>query len=424
MLGTLDIRWIVAGRDLAKKAEYPRLDPAPLIRPGEFECAVGQGDRVVFSANPQVRLAQVRVVPRAQRGRSCGVLGRDALLECHCFGRAPGEEIRTAKVHRDAGTPVMDVRRVTDAKTPLEHTDGSVQFSLVQVNDAESHAPVNQGERLIDGFSDSDRFGPVGNAVGEVADLGEAEVEDGEGEHEGQARLAEALSDVVALKDLHIPPEASDRLTITTASGQSHAEEEARHDLEGDVRHGAGHGEGALSGRDGAIQVALQGRAQIRGSPAEPALIVKGFREGFGFVEMVDNPAVLSERDERIPEIEAEVDLRHHPLADRWEMPQDANRLLEVGRCLSVRGPRESLGASLPQIADRLVPDLPSERVVRQSLEVFHEPVSVQRLDRRHDSLMEGTLALTKDARVGDLVRQRVLERVLVFMNPEEFAVE
>ena len=50
--------------------------------------------------------------------------------------------------------------------------------------------------------------------------------------------------------------------------------------------------------------------------------------------------------------------------------------------------------------------------MVGETLDVLREPTRVERLHRFHDPRVNGAAAFVQDAAVGDLVGQRVLERV------------
>jgi hypothetical protein len=69
--------------------------------------------------------------------------------------------------------------------------------------------------------------------------------------------------------------------------------------------------------------------------------------------------------------------------------------------------------ADLLQVVKRLVPDLASEGVVGEAVDVLGQTIAVDALDRLDDPGVERAAAILKQAPVGDLVRQRVLERVL-----------
>src|SRR6266567_1629150 len=73
----------------------------------------------------------------------------------------------------------------------------------------------------------------------------------------------------------------------------------------------------------------------------------------------------------------------------------------------------ERLQAGLPEVGEGLVPDLASEGVLGQPLDVLAQPTGIELLDGLDDSGVEGAAARLEQASIRDLVRQRVLEGVL-----------
>jgi hypothetical protein len=69
--------------------------------------------------------------------------------------------------------------------------------------------------------------------------------------------------------------------------------------------------------------------------------------------------------------------------------------------------------AHLSEVVQRLVPHLATERVVGHLLDVLGEPVGVHALDGADHPAVQRAPALLQQAAVHDLVRERVLERVL-----------
>ena len=93
-------------------------------------------------------------------------------------------------------------------------------------------------------------------------------------------------------------------------------------------------------------------------------------------------------------------------------MAERGQRLLEAGHGLPIaraRPPWRRPGAG----THRLVPQLAPQGVVGQPLDVLGQPVGVEPLDGLHDPRVQRAAPLVQQAAVGDLVGQRVLERVL-----------
>ena len=94
-------------------------------------------------------------------------------------------------------------------------------------------------------------------------------------------------------------------------------------------------------------------------------------------------------------------------------MPEGIEGLLEVLRRRAVRRPEHRLVARLSQTRDRLFPRLGADRVIREALDMLGEPVVAVLLDGFEDPRVELPSSRLEQTRVGDLVRQRVLEGVL-----------
>src|SRR5712671_4415388 len=87
--------------------------------------------------------------------------------------------------------------------------------------------------------------------------------------------------------------------------------------------------------------------------------------------------------------------------------------LLETGDRLAVGRSREGLGAGLTEVAHRLLPDLASECVVCERLEVLDQAVGIELLDRVDDLGVQGPASIEEQTPVRHVVDQRVFEGVL-----------
>ena len=123
--------------------------------------------------------------------------------------------------------------------------------------------------------------------------------------------------------------------------------------------------------------------------------------------------ARLAEREERVPEVEAEVDGQLGRLPGLGEMAEGPERLLQVGDGLAVGRPRHGPEPRLAEIGDRLLPQLPAQGVVGQPLDLLGEALGREPLDGLDDAGVQGAPPLLEQALVGHLVGERVLERVL-----------
>src|SRR6185369_1386944 len=113
------------------------------------------------------------------------------------------------------------------------------------------------------------------------------------------------------------------------------------------------------------------------------------------------------------PQLEADLEGRFESeaaLRQRLEEPQGlfepATRILQ---CRS----RGRLGAGLPEVARRPLAKLPADGVMGEALDLLAKAIPVNCLDRVHEQRVKLPSPFLQQAAVRDLVRERVLERVL-----------
>src|SRR5258705_8807893 len=94
-------------------------------------------------------------------------------------------------------------------------------------------------------------------------------------------------------------------------------------------------------------------------------------------------------------------------------MPEDLKRQPEDNHGLRMCRAGGGLRAALPKVDKRLRPGLAEKRVARHPLDVLAEPVAVQPLEHVDDPRMERASTTEEETLVGDVVGQRVLERIL-----------
>ena len=119
------------------------------------------------------------------------------------------------------------------------------------------------------------------------------------------------------------------------------------------------------------------------------------------------------DRDERGGVSDPDVDGRGERVRCLGELPEHGERLLEERDRLAVRGAGRGSVARLAQVPDRLVAKLAAARVMGEFFDVLVEAIGVEPLDRADERRVQRAAAIAQQAPVGDLVRQRVLERVL-----------
>src|SRR3990172_1772825 len=93
-------------------------------------------------------------------------------------------------------------------------------------------------------------------------------------------------------------------------------------------------------------------------------------------------------------------------------MPESFQRLLKVRRCLFVRRSSGRLPTSFMEISHSFIPHLASKRMVGKPLHLFGQAIRIESFNSLDDPGMENTPPFLKEAPVGDLVGQRMLEGV------------
>ena len=145
----------------------------------------------------------------------------------------------------------------------------------------------------------------------------------------------------------------------------------------------------------------------------EPQLIVERRGQSLGVAQMPDDRLDLSQREERVAQAEPKIDRLLARRARLGKMRQRRQRLLEVGRRLTVCRPVERARAGLGKIPHGLFPDLAADRVIGEPLHLLGKTLGIERFDDLDDPRVQRLLPLVQQAAVGDLVGQPVLERVL-----------
>jgi hypothetical protein len=121
----------------------------------------------------------------------------------------------------------------------------------------------------------------------------------------------------------------------------------------------------------------------------------------------------LAERDERVPQVDAEVDGQLRRLPPFGETAEGPERLLQVGDGLAVRPLPHGSEPRLAGIGDGLLLQLPAQGAMGQPLGLLGDALGGEPLDGLGDPRVEGALPVVKEPLVRHLVRECVLERVL-----------
>ena len=153
--------------------------------------------------------------------------------------------------------------------------------------------------------------------------------------------------------------------------------------------------------------------AELERHPTLTSLVAQCLGDALGLREVSHDYRESPERIKRSAHVEAQVHGLLHRLARLGEMRQRRERLLEPRHrflvCPAAVGP----DPGLPEIHDRLVPDLALQRMVCQPFDLLGQAAGILPLDRLDDPRVQHTPAILKQAPIRHIAGQDVAERVL-----------
>ena len=114
-----------------------------------------------------------------------------------------------------------------------------------------------------------------------------------------------------------------------------------------------------------------EGGGQIPKYPSQPALVAQGFGKGLRLAKGVKEPPEFSKREERIAQVEAEIDALLDGFLRLRDLPQRTECLLEASHRLPVGRPFDRLGTRLAEVPQSFVPHLTAEGVVAEPFDVL-----------------------------------------------------
>src|SRR6185295_5267419 len=166
-----------------------------------------------------------------------------------------------------------------------------------------------QREGMIGRFSDA--YGGLGvpDSLVELAELGEQVSEERSRERRLDDGRPEALVAQVAL-ERDVPLEEGGRLAELAPGGVRPAEKGRGDHLDRAITEGSRDTQGLLAESDGLVVIA-SGQALVHhegGDPPEPVLVAERPGEPLRLVEVVYHARPIAERDERVPEVDVDVD--------------------------------------------------------------------------------------------------------------------
>src|SRR5262249_28976333 len=117
----------------------------------------------------------------------------------------------------------------------------------------------------------------------------------------------------------------------------------------------------------------------------------------------------IAQRLIRARESELRIDGLLEGVSRLWDLHRDTHRLIEDCRSFLAGRSTKGLFPRTPKISKRLLPRFALERMLREDLDRLAAPL----FQRYEDSFVQQTASIAKHVGIGDLVRERVLERVL-----------
>src|SRR5262249_8420114 len=115
----------------------------------------------------------------------------------------------------------------------------------------------NQAEGVIGRLSDLNPFFPSGDALGERSQLSQGPTQVDTGQHGGEARHTEALSNQVAFEACHVPPEEVNYATVVPPIVVDGAHVVICRNWKADIPEGGRERESTLPVFNGTVKVAV-----------------------------------------------------------------------------------------------------------------------------------------------------------------------
>jgi hypothetical protein len=221
------------------------------------------------------------------------------------------------------------------------------------------------------------------------------------------------VAQVVLERD--VPLEEGGRGAELAPDGVRHAQKGRRDHLDRTIAEGSRDAQGLLAESDGLVVVASDQALDHHegGNPREPVLVAERPGQHLRLVEVLPHARPITERVERVPEVDVDVDGQLGRLRGLGEAAERPECLLEVGDGLAVGGPRHGAEPRLEERGDRLLPQLPAQGVMGQPLGLLGDALGRESLDGLGDVGVQGALPVVEQPAVRDVVGERVLERVL-----------
>ena len=153
--------------------------------------------------------------------------------------------------------------------------------------------------------------------------------------------------------------------------------------------------------------------AQMGEDSRQTGPVIQRRSQRLGRAQMLETLLEVSKREKHLPKLAPEIDVLFDGFPAFRETTERDQCLLEARHRLAVRGTRDCLGTGLPAIGDSFLPDLAANSVMCQPFEVLDQSIRIEPLDRSDDAPVKATPPLGEEARIRNLMRERVPERVL-----------
>src|SRR5262249_47467766 len=132
--------------------------------------------------------------------------------------------------------------------------------------------------------------------------------------------------------------------------------------------------------------------AHVRRYPAETLGIAKRPRQALSLTEIVKAPLGLTERKERVPELEPKVDGLPPHVASVRQMRQGGQCLFEIGDRLPIGRARHRLDTGLPRVQRRFFPQLTADSVAGEAFDLLRRAGERGRLEGVDDPSVQCAL--------------------------------
>jgi hypothetical protein len=180
-----------------------------------------------------------------------------------------------------------------------------------------------------------------------------------------------------------------------------------RDDFEGSVIERAGDLESPFSGRQAGpvLSEPPETAICIRKHADEPGLVVDSNGETLGLRDQLEHTGKVAERVENVEQRKSKVDALFRRLSAVRQMPERLSRSFERNQRLSVCAPARGFVSRFSSVKECLVPQLASEGVARQPIDVLRKAPRPQLLDGAGDAPVKGAALAMQETRVGNLER-------------------